>query len=78
MCRLQQIIGQLQDELKSKDYIINELLTTIGDLTSSEPKSKEKIIQKLIRQNNCDENTNRTSINQSSTKNHIRQHPEYK
>ena len=50
------IIGQLQDELKSKDHIINSILTTIGDLTSSELKSKDK------------ENTTKTSINQSSTK----------
>ena len=62
------IIGQLQDELKPKDYIINKLLTTIGDLTSSELKSKDNIIHKLINQNNCEQNTNRTSINQSSTK----------
>ena len=62
------IIGQLQDELKSKGYIINKLLTTIGDLISSELKSKDNIIYKLINQNNCEENTNRTSINQSSTK----------
>ena len=62
------IIGQLQDEPKSKDYIINKLLTTIGDLTSSELKSKDNIIHKLINQNNCEKNTNRTSINQSSTK----------
>ena len=62
------IIGQLQDELKSKDYIINKLLTTIADLTSSELKSKDNIIHKLINQNNCEENAKRTSINQSSTK----------
>ena len=42
------IIGQLQDEPKSKDHIINKLLTTIGDLTSSELKSKDNIIHKLI------------------------------
>ena len=59
------IIGQLQDGLKSKDHIINKLLTTIGDLTSSELKSKGNIMHKLI---NCEENTNRTTINQSSTK----------
>ena len=29
------IVDQLQDELKSKDRIINKLLTTIGDLTST-------------------------------------------
>ena len=63
------IIGQLQDELKSKDHIINKLLTTLlGDLTSSELKSKDNIIHKVINQNNCEENTNRTSRNQSSTK----------
>ena len=62
------IIGQLQDELKSKDNVINKLLTTIGDLTSSELKSKDNIIHKLINQNNCEENTSRTSINQGSTK----------
>ena len=50
------IIGQLQDEL------------IIGDLTSSELKSKDNIIHKLINQKNCEENTNRTSVNQSSTK----------
>ena len=62
------IIGQLQDELKSKDHIINKLLTTIGDLTSSELKSKDNVIHKLINHSNCKKNTNRTSINQSSTK----------
>ena len=67
-CVDNKIICQLQDELKSKDYIINKLLTTIGDLTSSELKSKDNIIHKLINHNNCEENTNRTSINQSSTK----------
>ena len=50
------IIGQLQDEL------------IIGDLTSSELKSKDNIIHKLINQKNWEENSNRTSINQSSTK----------
>ena len=40
----------------------------MGDLTSSELKSKDNIIHKLINHNNCEENTNRTSINQSSTK----------
>ena len=34
------IVDELQDELKSKDHIINKLLTTIGDLTSSELKLK--------------------------------------
>ena len=62
------IVDQLQDELKSKDHIINKLLTTIGDLTSSELKSKDNITHKLINQTNCEENTNRISINQSSTK----------
>ena len=62
------IIDQLQDELKSKDHIINKLLTKIRDLTSSELNSKNNIIHKLINQNNCKENTNRYSINQSSTK----------
>ena len=62
------IVDQLQDELKSKDHIINKLLTTIGDLTSSELKSKDNIIHKLINQSNCEENTNRISMNQSSTK----------
>ena len=62
------VIGQLQDELKSNNHIINKLLTTIGDLTSAELKSKNNIIHKLINQNNCEENTNRTSVNQSSTK----------
>ena len=38
------IVDQLQDELKSKDHIINKLLTTIGDLTNSELKSKNNII----------------------------------
>ena len=60
--------SQLQDELKSKDHIINKLLRKIGDLTSLELKSKDIIIHKLINQNNCEENTNRTSINQSLTK----------
>ena len=35
------IVDQLQNELKSKDLIIKRLLTTTGDLTSSELKSKE-------------------------------------
>ena len=47
---------------------MNKLLTTIGDLTSSELKSKDNIIHKLINQSNCEENTNRISMNQSSTK----------
>ena len=46
------IIDQLQDELTSKEHIINKPLTTIGDLTSSELKSKDNIIYKLINQNN--------------------------
>ena len=62
------IVDQLQDELKSKDHIINKLLTTIGDLTSSELKSKDNIIHKLLNQSNCEENANRISMNQSSTK----------
>ena len=62
------ISDQLQDELKSKDHIINKLLTTIRDLTSTELKSKDNIIHKLINQSNCEENTNRISMNQSSTK----------
>ena len=62
------IIDQLQDELTSKEHIINKPLTTIGDLTSSELKSKDNIIHKLINQSNCEENTNRISMNQSSTK----------
>ena len=62
------IVDQLQDELKLNDRIINKLLTKIGDLTSSELKSKDNIIHKLINQSNCKENTNRISMNQSSTK----------
>ena len=62
------IVDQLQDELKSKEHIINKLLTTIGYLTSSELKSEDNIIHKLINQSNCEENTNRISMNQSSTK----------
>ena len=62
------IVDQLQGELKSKDHIINKLLTTIGDLNSSELKSKDNIIHKLINQSNCEESTNRISMNQSSTK----------
>ena len=62
------IVDQLQDELKSKDHIINKLLTTIGDLTSTELKSKDNIIHKLINQSNCEENTNRISMNENSTK----------
>ena len=45
-----------------------KLLTTIGDLTSTELKSKDNIIHKLINKSNCEENTNRISMNQSSTK----------
>ena len=45
------IIGQVQDERKSKDHIINKLLTTIGVLTSSELKPKDNIIHKLINHN---------------------------
>ena len=59
-------IDQLQDELKSKDHIINKILTTIGHLTSSKLRSKDNIIHKLINQSNCEENTNRISMNQSS------------
>ena len=62
------IVDQLQDKLKSKDHIINKLLTIIGDLTSSELKSKDNIIHKIINQNNCEENTYRISKNHSSTK----------
>ena len=61
------IVDQLQDELKSKDHVINKLLTTIGDLTSLELKSKDNIIHKLINQSNYEENMNRISMNQSST-----------
>ena len=61
------IINQLQDELKSEYHVINKLLTTTGDLTISDLKLKDNIIYKLINQN-CEENTNRTSNNQSSTK----------
>lgn len=57
MCQLQ----QLQDELKSKDHTINKFLTTI------ELRLKD-ILNKLINQNNCEENTNKASINQISTK----------
>ena len=39
-------------------------------ITNSELKSKGNIVHKLIDQNNCQENTNRTSINQSSPKLH--------
>ena len=59
-------VDQLQDELKSKDHMINQLLTTI-DLASTELKSKDNIIHKLINKSNCEENTNRISVNQSST-----------
>ena len=62
------IVDQLQDELKSKDHIINKLLTTIGAVTSTELKLKDNIIHKLINQSNCEENANRISMNQSSTK----------
>ena len=62
------IVDQLQDELKSKDHIKNKLLTTIGDLSGTELKSKDNIIHKLINQSNCEENTNRISMNQNSTK----------
>ena len=62
------IIDQLQDELKSKDNIKNKHLTKIRDLTSSELKVKDNITHKLINENNCEENINRISINQSSTK----------
>ena len=62
------IVDQLHSGLKSKNHIINKLLTTIGDLTSTELKSKDNIIHKLINQSNCQENTNRIPMNQSSTK----------
>ena len=62
------IVDKLQDELKSKDHIINKLPTTIGDLTSTELKLKDNIMHKLINQSNCGENTNRISMNQGSTK----------
>ena len=50
------IVHQLQEELKSKDHIINKILTTIENLTSSELKSKDNIIHKLINQSNSDTN----------------------
>ena len=55
---------------------MNKLLTTIGDLTSSELKSKDNIIHKLINQNNCEENQqnlDKSKFNQ----NYIRRRPEY-
>ena len=62
------IVDQLQDELKSKDHIINKLLTTIGDLTNTELKLNDNIMHKLINQSNCEENRNSMSMSQSSTK----------
>ena len=53
---------------KIKKSYYKKLITTIGDLTSSELKSKDSIIHKVINQNNCEENTNKASINQISTK----------
>ena len=47
------------------DHIINKLQTTIWELTSSELKSKDDIINKLINQKNCEENTNKQSLNKS-------------
>ena len=42
------IIDQLQNELTSKDHIINKLLTAIGDLTSTQLKLTDNVIHKLI------------------------------
>ena len=44
MCWLQQNDRSKQDELKSKDHIMNKLLTTMRHLTSSELKLKDNII----------------------------------
>ena len=40
----------------------------MGDLTSAELKLKDNIIHKLINHSNCEENTNRISMNQRSSK----------
>ena len=40
----------------------------MGDLTSTELKLKDNIIHKLINHSNCEENTNRISMNQRSSK----------
>ena len=46
------------ETLKSLDHIINKLQTAIWELTSPELKLKDNIINKLINQKNCKENTN--------------------
>ena len=61
-------ILHLQDELKSKDKIINQLLTTLGNITNTELTSKENIINKLICQNNMEKVENKTLINEYFTK----------
>ena len=38
----------MQGELKSKDQILNQLLTALGNLTNSELESKDNIIHRLM------------------------------
>ena len=49
-------IDHLQNEIKSKDKIIDQLLISLTNLTNSELESKNRIIHKLIDTNNNEEN----------------------
>ena len=49
-------IDHLQNEIKSKDKIIDQLIISLTNLTNSELESKSRIIHKLIDTNNNEEN----------------------
>ena len=49
-------IDHLQNEIKSKDKIIDQLIISLTNLTNSELESKNRIIHKLIDTNNNEEN----------------------
>ena len=49
-------IDHLQNEIKSKDKIIDQLIISLTNLTYSELESKNRIIHKLIDTNNNEEN----------------------
>ena len=48
-------IDHLQNELKTKDKIIDQLLKSLSSLTNSELESKNNIIHKLLDQTNDEE-----------------------
>ena len=56
--------AQCEDLVKKSCAYYNKIV----DQLQGELKSKDNIIHKLINQSNCEENTNRISMNQSSTK----------